>query len=833
MSNSKDSKETRTLSEVEKSIADSEAAQLLRRQARSSATQKELEWELLLERIARHSKSQSGRLKLMSLEMASGLPQPLVRQRLLTEALELAAVNAIIPAGNFDDLGSCLERIQLGAVASEEELAQVRSMLEISQRLKRFARENHEEAPTLAQALETDSTLADPLDDLREALSDEGVLLDHASEGLLSARADVRKFRKQIQRKLAEVIGRYREALQDGFYAERDGRYVLPVRADAPFRVEGTILGSSSSGATLYVEPQEIAPLGNQLRNAEFQVDREKAKVLARLSQALKEVDDDAIYANQVCVRADVLQACVAFAVLTHSRVIPVSSEALLQLKEARHPLLAAEGIEVVANDLAVSAGKGLVISGPNAGGKTVALKTLGLMAMMQSAGLALPVAQDSEVGFFDSVYCDIGDDQSLMQSLSTFSGHVTMVREIVEMSTARTLVLLDELMGGTDPSEGAALAIATSSSIVESGAALVVTTHYEALKDFSLEHADFQCAAVGFNFEEMAPTFKVEMGRPGASSALIVAQKFGLPRSIVQQAERILPEVDLRRSQNAVELEQLRADTMEEKRQLQLKVQKQEALNRQVEAEKQRLIEARRKDLEKEGHELRAGVRAARAELRQLRAQLKAQTMTEVRQLEKQVDQISNLVSLNSQVEQAIRPLKAPEAAQARRVLEPQPFRIGDLVSVSGLNTTAEVIELPKKGKVRIAAGALKMQVQVSQLTRVEVKKKAKTQKSPKASRERLALKSYQSGQELIRSQDTTLDLRGERVEEALGLVDVFVDELLQRQEPGGFLLHGHGTGALKDAIRQHARAHFAISESRAAERDEGGDAFTLIWLN
>src|SRR5690606_24715775 len=353
-----------------------------------------------------------------------------------------------------------------------------------------------------------------------------------------------------------EVMVRYREALQDGYFAEREGRYVLPVRADAPFRVEGIVLDTSGSGSTLYVEPKELAELGNKIRLKEGEVEREILLVLAEVSALLSPFAEEILWAQEVAARADLLQAIAEFAARVGGAVVPFDEPGCMQLRAARHPLLCLQDLEVVPNDLAVSAGRALVLSGPNAGGKTVALKTLGLLALMQASGLPVPAHPASKIGFFHEVLCDIGDDQSLSMSLSSFSGHVQRVREILEEAGHGTLVLFDELMSGTDPDEGAVLAIATVDELVNCGAALCVTTHYEPLKEHASSSPFLENGAVGFDFEKMGPTFRIEMGRPGASSAIIVAERHGLPRQIVRRAMELLPDLAVQKRQQAPQLE-------------------------------------------------------------------------------------------------------------------------------------------------------------------------------------------------------------------------------------------------------------------------------------
>ncbi|HSC87617.1 MAG TPA: Smr/MutS family protein [Polyangiaceae bacterium] len=787
----------------------------------------DLEWPELLACIAGYTSSALGRARVLALGPAAEQSTAETRARLIGEALTLHGEGAPLPSRSFDDPSDGVERARRFGVLSAEELWHVLGVIDVATDIARFGRSHAESAPTLASAFELSDELAPLQRTLRRAIDAGGTLRDDASPALRDARREVKQLRRQVQARIGELITRYRDALQDGYFAERDGRYVLPVRGDAPYRVEGIVLGTSSSGATLYVEPRELGALGQQLRLAEVEVEREEARVLAELSGELAPLADELLWAVDIAARADLVSAAVRFATRTGSRVLPFSTPGELRLIGARHPILAHGTREVVPSDLSVSHGHGLVLSGPNAGGKTVALKCLGLCALLQSSGLPLPAEEGSRVGWFDRVYCDIGDDQSLSMSLSTFSGHVERMRDILEESGPRSLVLVDELMSGTDPDEGAVLAIATLDEFVRRGAALVVTTHYEPLKNHAAQQDYLDNAAVGFDFERMEPTFRVEQGRPGASSALLVAQRHGLPRNVTRQAEALLPEVDARKRSECIELEQLRARMDREQRELREEMERQRLATRRLEDETEKLRETRRSDIARESDELRRAVREARNELKQVRAKVKDSTQgAELREAERRIDGLSSVIALGSDAERAAR-----KAAPAPPSFEPRP---GMKVRVAGLNTPAEVLEVPEKGPVRVVAGVLKLSVKREELSPWTANAAARAEARPTPSRTIQQSKPVLPARREVplKAQDTTLDLRGWRVEAALLEVDGFLDELLRRQELGGYVLHGHGTGAMKTAVRDHLRGHPCVAESRPAERDEGGDAFTVVWL-
>jgi DNA mismatch repair protein MutS2 len=794
----------------------------------------DLEWPEVCAKLADYALSDLARKAALALAPAEEQETAELRLLVLKEALALQDQGASIPAGMVRECGEVIERLRRDSVASAEELHRLLQVLRVAGELDRFGATHDGLAPTLGRVLAVSQELGPLARRLHEVLDDEGEVRDDASPGIQGSRAALKSLRRQIQKRLEELIKRYREALQDGFYAERDGRYVLPVRADAPFRVEGTVLDTSASASTLYVEPREISALGNQLRMAELEVAREIALLLAQISSELSPHAEELLWAQGVCVRADLIFACVKFSVAIGARVVPFGKPGELRLLGARHPLLCLGLTPVVANDLSLSPGRALVLSGPNAGGKTVALKTMGLIAVMQATGLPVPVDDNSEVGFFHEVLSDIGDDQSLSMSLSSFSGHVERVRDILDEAGHGSLVLFDELMSGTDPNEGAALAIATIFELLGTGASVCATTHYEALKEHATVAESFDNAAVGFDFDRMAPTFTVEMGRPGASSALIVAERHGLPLTVIRHGEALLPEVVSQARRERLALEQESQKLMREREAMARTREEQEKLNRRMEREAEKLKEARIRDLGRESDELRRQVAEARAQLRGLKKKLSAAGAPEISQLEKELSQVSSVVALGSPAERELRSASAKTSSAQLRLAD---LKKGKKVRVKGFSSEGEILEEPKKGKVLVLIGVMKMSVPLGELTMDEVgagtAKSGGTRRSALKATRTSILQPDAERAAPVRSEELTLDLRGKRVEESLLEVDHFVDELLRRQEFGGFVLHGHGTGALKDAVRQHLSAHPCISFSRAAERDEGGDAFSVCWLS
>ncbi|MEP7051388.1 MAG: Smr/MutS family protein [Pseudomonadota bacterium] len=787
-----------------------------------------LEWPLLLDRIAGRCTSGAASEYVRALLPAGTLAEARGRLARMRDALLLSNAGQPLPVREFPEVSELLERVRAEGVASGAELGALIRVLSVAQDLRAYAKTHGEAAPDLAAAISSEPSL----DRLRERLSScidpEGEVTDRASPELARARAKVREARDELKRRLGQLLGRFADLLQGQYYTEREGRFVLPVRSDAHLRVDGIVLGSSASGSTLFVEPRELTEVGNRLRVAEAEAAREQARVLMALSSEVKAAHEACEQAFFACIIADSCSAATRWADETASVVLPIQEEARLELRGARHPLLLLTGIEVVPNDIVLASRQALIISGPNAGGKTVALKTAGLVAWMVRAGLPVPVRQESVVGWFDLVLCDIGDEQSIVRSLSTFSAHIANLRAILECVTPGCLVLLDELAAGTDPEEGAALAAAMLEALTARGAAVGVTTHYERLKELATQNPRFANASVGFDFEHMAPTFRLLLGVPGPSSALAVALRHGLPNSVIERAKALLPTQALDRETALRELARERAELETLKREAELELTRERELRETLEAERHAFREQAAREVERDVRDLRVSVRAARKELENVRTRIRGGVADPgaFRELERDLSRVAAQVAIGGQFAE-----QGPAPAPAAPELSQQELRVGQTVRHRTLGTTGQIVEVCGRDQVRLMIGSMKLLVPIRELgsvgkgalaARASAAKKAK----PKGATQPKPLAAPQ------RTQAATLDLRGERLEAALDRVDPFIDRLMSSNEPVGFVLHGHGTGALKLHVREHLRASAYVEHSRPAEADEGGDAFTVFWV-
>lgn len=806
---------------------------------REPKTATDLEWPLLLGRIAAHCHSAVAAQALGQLRPEATLEAARGRMQRTREAIALERL-APIPTARIEDQSTAFDQVARGAALDGNELRALTVTLESSQRLRSYLERHAEGAPGLRAWLATSPGLAQLEDALRRSIGPDGAVLDSASPALRRARQRAQELRHELRQRLSQMLGKLGEAVQGQYLAERDGRYVLPVRADAPFRVDGLVLGSSASGGTLYVEPRETHDLGNRVQVAEAEVRVEEARVLRELNGKVASQIEDVRQAQSACAQADCLRALALYARQSDALPFEPRAEACLRLVKMRHPLLLGEGREVVANDLSLERGRGLILSGPNAGGKTVALKCLGLAAWMVRSGVPIPANESSELGWFDRVLTDVGDNQSLMHSLSTFSAHVENVGACVQNAAAGTLVLIDELAGGTDPDEGAALACAVVEALVARGAAVCVTTHYERLKSLAADHPRLDNAAVGFDRERLLPTFRIDAGAPGASSALLVARRFGLEPDVIARAEALLPEGIVNQRALVEQLEQERqrwhaavAEAEAERRQV-------AELRQKLEQERKRAAAEERRHLALETQSVLEEVRGARNRLRQAEARLKNADAgpSSVLEARRAVNDAAQFVAIGGKLIRASTALD-PTPEPAAEAPSWEGLALGSRVALRGLGATGEVVAKPRRDQVTVAVGSMKTTVNISALSLtpgglrprlVPASPQAKARAKPASSA--LPRESGREGGDPLRTSANTCNLIGKRVEEGLEQLEIFIDQLLREGEPFGYALHGHGTGALKSAVRQHLQKHRAVSHAEPAEREDGGDAFTVFWL-
>lgn len=786
-------------------------------------TLRDLQWSRIVEAVAARCRGPlANRLRLPIASTRAGMERALNETRETSRMLEL---DERLPLDGVCEVGEHLQRVDRRGVLDAPSLRDVMKTLAAARSVRLFLGKRKETMPTLWHSCTIDPTLDRLHEELADCIDLDGTLADHASPELRRLRTEVANLRARIVRRLDQMLVEHDAVLQDRFHTIREGRYVLPVRRDAHEKISGIVHGTSASGATVFVEPRALVAQGNRLKMAHAEMEREELRILAELSELVRERIAELRAAVDAIDHADLRQASAVLGRNLEARVLDVADDASASLVDARHPILMLDGIEVVPGSVRVSRGKGLVISGPNAGGKTVALKTLGLAALMCRAGLPFPAGEDSRCGFFDAVLSDVGDEQSLQKNLSTFSAHITNISSILAATrrAGSPLVLLDELATGTDPMEGAALACSLIDALLRTDAALVVTTHYEAVKAMAARDERMQNAAVGFDVEAMAPTFELVHGLPGASSAFAVAMRFGIPSEVIETARAVLPEQSKTFDELVRGLESQRRQLAMDKAGLD-DARRELADEREALARTREKLERRReKILDDEASKVRDELRRARQALRDARRAMKkkgdTQTLEETR---KRIDGAAKAVARRPEVE--------PDEGTP---MDPATLEIGTRVRIPRLRSEGEIVEGPSKGRVKVSAGALRLWVDVSDLRQPGAASSDSASTTSVSASAPSPASAPEAPRPAPQTTDNTLDVRGLRVDEAMGLAESFLDRMYGDAQRTAYILHGLGSGALRDAIREQLeRDGTYVASFRPGTRDEGGDRFTVVTL-
>jgi DNA mismatch repair protein MutS2 len=799
-------------------------------------TRADLEWDRLLSALADRCAGPLGRDLALGLGFAETREEARVWLAQSAEATMLLAEGRSLPVADVEDVRDAIERARIGGVLAPAELRAIERMLGAARALRRFLASRRTALPSLFDACATDPTLDDVADEIAGCFEVDGALADRASPRLRELRGEWRAARQRMLSRMEELMSRYESVVQDRFVTEREGRWVLPVRSDAHERFPGIVHATSSSGATLFVEPRAVVGMGNRLKVLDAEVKREEQAVYARLTALLGDALPSVLAACEALALADVRAATARLARELDLVFPAVVDEPRLDLRRARHPLLVLEMAErVVPSDLAIEAGRGIVVSGPNAGGKTVALKTMGLAALMVRAGMPVACAEGTTIGLLDVVLTDVGDDQSLHKNLSTFSAHVKNLVEVLQETGRGALVLLDELAGGTDPREGEALAAGVLDSLCARGGAVAATTHYEGLKALALVDERFVNASVGVDLATMTPTFELAMGVPGSSSALAVARRYGLPATVIERAERFLTREDQSFEAVVQKLHDERAALALARAAAEQREGEARGARDRADAELENARSREKKMLSEEAAELMERLRRARDDLRDARARLRSRKVDAegLREAERAVERVAGEVAIGGALGRLVAGAPQEDEDAQRDPVRVPDLRKGARVWVSRLRAEAEVVEVLGDGGVRVSAGPLKLTVRASELRSPAAPVPApRPARSPHGSGPAAARPVPAGDVAPIQTHDNTCDLRGLRIDDGVGMATTFLDRAVGGGQPVVFLLHGHGTGALREAIRKELARSPYVARFRGGDPEQGGEGVTLVWL-
>jgi DNA mismatch repair protein MutS2 len=777
-----------------------------------------LEYDKVLRLLAAETAFSGGRELALVLRPATTFEEARARQSLAAEMRLLDQMGIDIPFAGASDIRPLLHAAGIAQVLETVDLVTAANALRATARARRVIERVRPQVPGLEGITDAIGDFRAFTEAVDEAIDARGEVADAASEQLASIRRELRmaqdRLEQRAQAALADAVRR--DIAQEPLLTERNGRKVIPVKADFRGRLPGIVHDVSSSGATVFLEPMAVVEAGNRVRELQLAEEREVRRVLQRLTALLGAREAEATSAIDALARLDLLVAAVRLGRRLKASLPPpgdaetwLAPDGETRLVRARHPLLTGE---VVPIDVQVGGEvQGLLITGPNTGGKTVALKTIGLLTLMAHSGLPIPCDDGSRIAVYEGVYADIGDEQSIEQSLSTFSSHMRNIKSILERARPRTLVLLDELGAGTDPAEGAALGRAIVEVLLERGATVVATTHHGELKVFAHNHPALRNASVEFDLETLTPTYHLTIGLPGQSNAIAIAERLGLGEEVLERArEQLEP--------GHFEFEHLLSEIRAERSAAAEAREREQAARRETERIRLELAE-RREAIERERAEvIDAAVRQAEDEV----AAFRREVADLRRQGARAFDSLAAGERLKEMEERLgrLRREAKPRRQAAAVAAQPRPLAAGDTIHVRDIPQPGVALsEIGEDGKVEAQFGGLRMKVSIDRIDRVESPPPASASRPPEAVAERPHM-------------SMELDLRGQRADEALEAFERYIDDAFRAGLPFVRIIHGKGTGALRAAIRDALRAHPLVRGYESAQPNAGGEGVTVAIL-
>ncbi len=785
-----------------------------------------LELDKVLELLAQHTSCEDARLAALSLEPQSDLMSAQALMNQTRDAHMLLARFGGPAFGGLINVNNALYRADAGSTLSLKELLNVASVLHVIRTISQWRSTNEGVATVLDvyfNALMPNRFLEDSI---TTSIISEEEIADNASPTL----ADIRRKIRTQESKVRDQLGKYThnsnlsKYLQDNIITMRNGRYVIPVRNEYRGEVPGLVHDTSASGATVFIEPMPIVEANNQIKLLKNKEEDEIDRILAELSANVGSFANSIKSSYECAVELNLIFAKAQLAYAMRASVPQLNNEGIIELRRARHPLI--DKNKVVPVDISLGTEfDTIVITGPNTGGKTVSIKTIGLMSLMAMCGLMLPVDDRSRISVFDHVLADIGDEQSIEQSLSTFSSHMTKIVNILKIADDKSLVLIDELGAGTDPIEGAALAVSILEQLRNQGAKIAATTHYAELKSYALQTPGVINGSCEFDVQSLKPTYRLLIGIPGRSNAFAISKRLGISDEIIEHAQELVSNENVRFEDVVDRLEQSRAK-MEKERDEARKIR--EEADRELEkAQKLKAdIETlRQKEIEDaKGQALRITEQAKREAY---------QLLNDLEMLKKQQAKEKNAAEMARRARAVIKKdLNAIDSASDPIVslgndedyVLPRPLKIGDTVIIADIGNEATVVTLKdKKGLVTVQMGTMKTRVKEENLRLIEKKKSVEKKRT-------VATGSMESRMNM--KAQTSVDLRGMTVEEGILELDRYIDHALRMGINEFTVIHGKGTGVLRSAVRDYLKKSKYVKTSRLGTFGEGEDGVSIVTL-
>ena len=782
-----------------------------------------LEYNKILDQLTEYAFSADAKSRCQKLRPITDRAQIEQLQQQTSDALSRLFKYGSLSFSGVTDIRDSLKRLEIGGALSAIELLRVCSLLESAKRAKAFARsqdDNDQPDDSLTSLFAGIEPLTPLCDEIRRCILSEDEIADDASSTLHSIRRSMRGMNDKIRAQMNSMINNTttRSYLQDTVITMRDGRYCLPVKAEAKSLVPGMIHDQSSTGSTLFIEPMAVVHLNNEYKELQLREQEEIEVILAGLSNLTASYATQLLADYELLTELDFIFARAAFA-QTYNGVAPLfNDDGRIHIRKGRHPLL--DPKKVVPIDVRLGEDfRLLIVTGPNTGGKTVSLKTVGLLTLMGQSGLHIPASERSELGIFDEVFADIGDEQSIEQSLSTFSSHMVNIIRILEQVNDRSLVLFDELCAGTDPTEGAALAISILSKLHLYGARIMATTHYSELKVYALSTPGVENACCEFDVATLSPTYRLLIGIPGKSNAFAISEKLGLPSDLITDAKGRISKsegdfedliADLEKSRSTIEREQLEIN------QYKAEI---ESLKEKLEQKQERLDSSRNKILREANEQayniLKEAKDVADETIRNFNKYGKAGAP--VSEMEKE------RTKLRGKMDKAAQKMSEQKKASVPNHNVPKKLRIGDSVKVISMNLKGTVHSLPNaRGDLYVQMGILRSLVNINDLILLEEDAAPGTKKFQKTSAGKIKMSKSASV-------STEINLIGKTTDEAIPLLDKYLDDAYLAHLPSVRIVHGKGTGALRNAVQAHLKRLKYVKSFHLGEFGEGDAGVTI----
>jgi DNA mismatch repair protein MutS2 len=774
---------------------------------------KTLEYTKVIDRLAHYAETYIGKEKVASLLPTADFKQAVKWQQETDEARNVIRLKGGVPFGGIRDIRGSIKRSLLGGSLTASELLEVATTVQGGRRLKNFLTSLEEQMaiPFLLEYAAQIEGLKQVEDHILTCIDEQGEVLDSASPELKRLRQELKVVEQRIKTKLEQITRTpsYQKMLQENLITIRNGRYVLPVKQEYRSVFGGMIHDQSASGATLFIEPEAVVQMTNQMRETKLKEEREIERILNRLTVYVAESGESLQINVEMLSILDFTFAKASMAGEMKASLPRLNDTGYIRLRKARHPLIPIK--EVVPTDLELGQNySSLVITGPNTGGKTVTLKTIGLLSLMAMSGLQVPAEEGTEMTVFSSVFADIGDEQSIEQNLSTFSSHLTNIVRILNEMDDRSLVLFDELGAGTDPTEGAALAISILDEVYQRRATVVATTHYSELKAYAYERQGVMNASVEFDVATLRPTYRLLVGVPGRSNAFAIAERLGLDKAIIERARGEVSEEDVQVERMIESLETNRKSAERERQEAEQLHEEADRLRRQLADQQQRFEQEKNKLFEMAERQAEEAVKKARKEADEIVAELRQWATSKQNVKEHQ------LIEMKRRLDQA-----SPKLAKDKLVPKSKTTKkvtLGDEVHVVSLNQKGHVAEIVKDELI-VQIGIMKMKVKQSDVEPI----------AQKPQKEFVAFTKVKTTKE---NTSTELDLRGKNIEEAILDIDRYLDEAFLAGYHQVHLIHGKGTGVLRAGVQDYIRRHRHVKSHRAGGMGEGGSGVTVVEL-